>query len=42
LVISHLGFTKEWLEHQYLVLGKSAVDIGKEIGKEISFFNKSK
>jgi hypothetical protein len=29
----NLGFTKEWLEHQYLVLGKSAVDIGKEIGR---------
>jgi hypothetical protein len=29
-----LGFTKEWLTHQYMTLGRSANDIAKEIGRD--------
>lgn len=29
-----LGFTCEWLEHEYLALGKGANQIGKEIGRD--------
>jgi 5-methylcytosine-specific restriction protein A len=29
-----LGYTKEWLEHQYLTMGKSANDIASEVGRD--------
>lgn len=29
-----LGYTKEWLEHQYIELGKTANQIAKEIGRD--------
>jgi 5-methylcytosine-specific restriction endonuclease McrA len=29
-----LGFTKEWLEKEYVILGKSAVQIGLEVGRD--------
>jgi transposase-like protein len=29
-----LGYTKEWLEHQYLTLGKSAYDIAAEVDRD--------